>query len=40
MYAMDAAVTFVIPCRQALPEQVALASLSTELGDVKTCLKA
>ena len=38
MYAMDAGVTLVIPCRQALPEQVALASFSAELGEVKTCL--
>jgi hypothetical protein len=33
-------VTFVILCKQALPERVAFGSLSTELGDVKIYLKA
>lgn len=37
-YAIDAGVTRVIPCIRALPDRVALASFSTELGDVKIYL--
>jgi hypothetical protein len=37
---MDAGVTEVIPWIRAFPERVALVTLSTELGDVKTCLYA
>jgi hypothetical protein len=37
---MDAGVTDVIPWIRALPERVALVMLSTELGEVKTCLYA
>jgi hypothetical protein len=37
---MEAGVTWVIPWIRALPDRVALAALSTELGDVKTCLYA
>lgn len=40
MYAIDAGVTEVMPWIRALPDRVALATLSTELGDVKTCLYA
>jgi hypothetical protein len=40
MYAIDAAVTCLIPWMRALPERVAFGSLSTELGDVNTCLNA
>jgi hypothetical protein len=38
MYVIKACVTQVIPWIRALPEHVALAALSTELGDVKTYL--
>ena len=38
MDAMDAGVMHVIPWMWALPEWVALGSLLTELGEVKTCL--
>lgn len=38
MYAIDGAVTWVIPWIRALPDLVALLMLSTELGDVNTCL--
>jgi hypothetical protein len=38
MYAMEAMVTQFMPWRRALPDRVALGSLSTELGEVKTCL--
>ena len=38
IYAMEAGVTLVIPCRRALPDRVAFGAFSTELGDVKTCL--
>ena len=34
-YEMDALVTWVIPCIQALPDLVAFTALSTELGEVK-----
>lgn len=37
-YAMEAAVTLVIPCMRAFPDRVAFGSFSTELGDVKMCL--
>lgn len=37
---MEAGVTRVMPCMRALPERVALTSLSTELGEVKMCLNA
>lgn len=37
-YAIDARVTQVMPCIRAFPDLVALASRSTELGDVKICL--
>ena len=40
MYAIEAGVTLVMLWMRALPEQVALGSFSTELGDVKTCLYA
>jgi hypothetical protein len=40
MYAIEAAVTRVIPCMRAFPDRVAFGSLSTELGEVKTNLKA
>jgi len=40
MYAIDARVVRVIPWMRALPERVALGSLSTELGEVKIHLKA
>lgn len=36
---MEAGVTRVMPWMRALPERVAFASLSTELGDVNICLK-
>jgi hypothetical protein len=40
MYAKDPLVMQLIPWMRALPERVALgSSSSTELGDVKTCLK-
>lgn len=39
-YAIDAGVTRVMPCIRAFPERVALASFSTELGDVKINLYA
>jgi hypothetical protein len=39
MYAIDPDVTCVIPWMRAFPECVALFSFSTELGDVKICLK-
>lgn len=35
---MEARVTLVMPCKRAFPDLVALASLSTELGDVNICL--
>ena len=38
MYAIEADVTWVIPWMHALPDLVALGSLSTELGDVNMCL--
>jgi hypothetical protein len=38
MYAIDADVTEVIPWIRALPDRVALATLSTELGEVKIYL--
>ena len=37
-YAIDPAVTWVIPWIRALPDLVAFGSFSTELGDVKMCL--
>lgn len=37
---MDAGVTDDMPWIRALQERVALTTLSTELGDVKTCLYA
>jgi len=37
---MEAGITHVMLWSQALPDHVALASLSTELGDVKMCLNA
>ena len=40
MYAMEPGVTQVIPWRRAFPDLVAFGSLSTELGDVNTCLNA
>ena len=40
MYAIDPPVTHLIPWSLAFPDLVAFGSLSTELGDVKTCLKA
>jgi hypothetical protein len=40
IYAIEAGVTQVIPWIRALPERVALATFSTELGDVNTCLYA
>ena len=40
MYAIAPGVVRVIPWIRALPERVALGSLSTELGDVKIYLKA
>ena len=39
-YAREAVVTRVIPCIRALPDLVAFTSFSTELGEVKMCLKA
>ncbi len=36
---MDALVTRVMPCIRAFPDLVALASLSTELGEVKICFE-
>ena len=39
-YAMEAVVTQVIPCKQALPDFVAFVSFSMELGKVKMCLYA
>ena len=38
MYAIEAAVTRVIPWIHALPDCVALGSCSTELGEVNMCL--
>jgi hypothetical protein len=38
IYVREGLVTEVIPWILALPERVALTSLSTELGDVKMCL--
>lgn len=38
MYAMEGGVTRVIPWILAFPDLVALATLSTELGEVNTCL--
>jgi hypothetical protein len=40
MYAIEAWLVRVILWMRALPECVALGSLSTELGDVNTCLNA
>ena len=40
MYAREAIVTWVIPCRRALPDLVAFVSFSIELGEVKMCLYA
>jgi len=40
MYAMDGAVTWVMPWMRAFPDRVAFGSFSTELGDVKICLYA
>lgn len=40
MYAIEAGVTRVIPWILALPDRVARASFSTELGEVNTCLYA
>ena len=40
MYAIEARLVHVIPWMRALPDLVALGSLSTELGDVNTCLNA
>ena len=40
MYAREAVVIGVIPCRQALPDLVVFVSFSTELGEVKMCLYA
>jgi len=40
MYARKAIVTWVIPCRRALPDLVAFISFSMELGEVKMCLYA
>lgn len=37
-YAMEPLVTPVMPCIRAFPDLVALASLSTELGEVNMCL--
>ena len=37
---MEAGVTLVMPWMRALPDLVALASFSTELGEVNTCLYA
>ena len=39
-YAIEAAVTLVMPWIRALPDRVALGSLSTELGEVDICLYA
>jgi hypothetical protein len=39
IYARDPLVTNFMPWRYAFLERVAFGSLSTELGDVKTCLK-
>lgn len=39
IYVREPLVADFIPWRYALPERVALGSLSTELGDVNTCLK-
>ena len=35
---MEPLVTPVMPCMRAFPDLVALASLSTELGEVNMCL--
>ena len=40
MYAIDLRVAHSIPWIRALPDRVALASTSTELGDVKMYLNA
>lgn len=40
MYAIGPAIVHVILWSLALPDLVALGSLSAELGDVKTCLNA
>ena len=40
MYAIEPGVTLVMPWIRAFPDRVALFSLSTELGDVNTCLYA
>ena len=40
MYAREAVVMWVIPCRQALPDLVAFVSFSMELSEVKMCLYA
>jgi len=40
IYAIDAEVTCIIPWIRAFPDRVALFTLSTELGEVNTCLKA
>jgi hypothetical protein len=40
IYAIEGGVTLVIPWMRALPDRVALGSLSTELGEVNTCLYA
>jgi hypothetical protein len=40
MYAIEGGVTCDMPWIRALPDRVALLTLSTELGDVKTCLYA
>jgi hypothetical protein len=40
IYAIDALVVHFIPWMRAFPERVALGSLSTELGELKICLKA
>lgn len=37
---MEPRVTLVMPWIRAFPDLVALGSFSTELGDVKICLKA
>jgi hypothetical protein len=37
---MEAVVTRVMPWMRALPDRVALASFSTELGEVNICLNA
>lgn len=40
IYAVEAAVTEVMPWMRALPDRVALTSFSTKLSEVNTCLNA